>query len=190
MEKNYKILVDVCCGVCFCGVFEQLKNKYDITAYWHNANIFPKTEHSKRLDSFVSANKQLNIIIDNNNWLKNHKKWLEKIEMNKFAKEPEGGKRCLLCYEYRLNKAAQFAKNHNFDFFASTLTISPHKNAEKINKIGLIIENNILGHNKNNKPKFFSANFKKNDGFKIANQISKQKNIYRQNYCGCEFQFP
>jgi len=187
MNKNKKILIDVCCGVCFAGVSSQLKNEYEITAYWHNANIFPEKEYEKRLLAFQKAFPDQKIIIDNYNWQKNHDGWLGFVKSEEYANEPEGGKRCLKCYEYRLNRVAKCAKENNFDLFASTLTISPHKNADKINKLGLKIENEILRSAQDDKPKFYSANFKKKDGFKIANKISGELNIYRQNYCGCEF---
>ncbi len=187
MKENKNILIDVCCGVCFSGVFEQFKNNYEITAYWHNANIYPRSEYYQRLESFISAYQNHAIIVDNDNWDENHRKWQEFVRSEKYAKEPEGGKRCLLCYKYRLKKVAKFAKENDFNLFASTLTISPHKKAEMINNIGLAIEKEIIQSNKNDKTKYFCADFKKNDGFKIANIISKKKNIYRQNYCGCEF---
>lgn len=189
-DNRQKLLLDVCCGVCFSGVYEQLKKEFDVTAYWHNANIFPKEEYFKRLSSFENAFKGFKMIIDNEDWSINHEYWLRFIKEKRYAKEPEGGKRCLLCYNYRLEKVASYAKDNGFDLFASTLTISPHKNAEVINKIGLSAQNKVLRLPpiaQDGRPRFLPANFKKKDGFKIANKISKKKNIYRQNYCGCEF---
>lgn len=173
-------MLDVCCGVCFAGVFEQLKNDYEITTYWHNANVFPEGEYNTRLKAFKKAFFDLKIIVDNNDWSKSHKTWIKFVEAKKYAGEFEGGKRCLLCYQYRLEKVTDFAKCNGFDLFASTLTISPHKNAGEINNIA----KNIAQKNQIN---FLEADFKKKDGFKIANKISKELNIYRQNYCGCEY---
>ena len=92
--------------------------------------------------------------------------------------EPEGGRRCWACYQMRLGKTAQYAKNNNFDYFTTTLSISPHKKADKINQLGQGLEKQ-LGI------KFYQADFKKKDGFKKANELSKQYNFYRQEYCGC-----
>lgn len=179
-NEKQKLLLDVCCGVCFAGVFEQLKNDYEVTAYWHNANIFPEEEYNKRLESFQNAFPEIRIIIENNNWSENHKRWLKTVNEQECANEPEGGKRCLLCYKYRLIASAKCAVNNKFDCFASTLTISPHKNAKIINAIAKDIAQKY-------QIKFFEADFKKKDGFKMANKISKELKIYRQNYCGCEF---
>lgn len=187
-NSKAKLLLDVCCGICFAGVFEQLKDKYEITAYWHNANIFPEKEYQKRLKAYqYSCSRVISTIVDSKDWSLNHKSWLKFVKANEYSKEPEGDKRCLLCYQYRLEKVAACAKKNGFNLFASTLTISPHKNAVVINKIGLEIEGKILSSAHDDKPKFLTANFKKKDGFKIANKISKELNIYRQNYCGCEF---
>ena len=189
-NSKAKLLLDVCCGVCFAGVFEQLSGIYDIVVYWHNANIYPENEYLLRLNSHKNAFLDVETIVDNNNWDKNHKAWLDYVESSILAEEPEGGKRCIKCYQYRLNRVAKYAQKDNFDFFASTLTISPHKNADIINKIGLKIESDILHNVQDDKPKFFSANFKKNDGFKIANLKANNLGLYRQKYCGCEFSIP
>ena len=94
--------------------------------------------------------------------------------------EKEGGKRCLKCFKLRLEKTAQYAKEHNFDYFCTTLTISPHKNTQNINKIGKELE-------KKYEKTFLDRNFKKNDGFKKSLEISKENNLFRQTYCGCEY---
>ena len=93
---------------------------------------------------------------------------------------PEGGERCFKCYIQRLEKTADFAKKNGFDYFTTTLSISPHKNADKINEIGIDLEiiNNI---------KYLKADFKKKNGYKRSIELSKEYNLYRQNFCGCVF---
>ena len=94
--------------------------------------------------------------------------------------EKEGGVRCFKCYELRLRKTAEYAKEHNFEYITTTLTISPHKNSEKINEIGLKVAGEY-GLN------YLLSDFKKNDGFKRSIELSKEYDLYRQSFCGCEF---
>jgi len=183
IDVKKKLLIDVCCGVCFAGVLGQLDDIYDIVVYWHNANIYPKNEYLKRLASQKKAFSDIKMVINNDNWKKNHKIWLDYVESEKLAKEPEGGERCIKCYEYRFNQIANYAKKNNFDLFASTLTVSPHKKAKIINNIAKNIASEY-------QVDFFEADFKKKDGFKKANLKARELGIYRQNYCGCEFSIP
>jgi len=94
--------------------------------------------------------------------------------------EPEGGKRCTECYKLRLEKTCIYAKEHGYDYFTSTLSVSPYKNAEKLNYIGKELE-------KKYNIKYLTADFKKEDGYKLSIDLSKKYNLYRQDYCGCEF---
>ncbi|HDM43709.1 MAG TPA: epoxyqueuosine reductase QueH, partial [Candidatus Woesearchaeota archaeon] len=96
-----------------------------------------------------------------------------------FEHEPEKGKRCQLCFELRLKKTAEYAKKHGFQAFATTLTISPHKSAEMINKIGKRYQDQLV--------KYISSDFKKYKGYELSVALSKQLNLYRQNYCGCVY---
>ncbi len=203
-----KILLHACCAVCTAGVWDRLKNDYDITLFWYNPNIFPKDEHDRRLTELLNFcdRHNIKILYGDYDWEEEHNFWLKKIKG--YENQPErglpampgkarqAGKRCEICYKIRLEATATMAKminNHHknsFNFFGVELSISPHKNAEKINKIGEQVGEKIDdSHSRagGNLLKFYSADFKKNDGFKKASEFSRKNNLYRQNYCGCEF---
>jgi len=172
-----KLLLHVCCGPCATEVIRRLQEKFKITAYFYNPNIWPKEEYEKRLATFENLAKimKLNFIkpksYDNDIWEKTIKG---------FEGEPEGGKRCILCYQTRLEETAKKTKENKFDYFTTTLTISPHKKADIINKIGerLAQKYGI---------KFLSEDFKKKNGFLHSIELSKKFGLYRQNYCGCKY---
>jgi len=164
-----KLLLHVCCAPCSTHAIETLMKDYEVTLLFSNSNISPKEEYDKRLNNAKKISKiyKLKLIEDKYN----HKAWLEFIKG--FEHEPEKGERCKKCFEFNLKKTNNFAKD--FDYFTTTLTISPHKDSNKIFEIG----------NKYNK--FLNINFKKEDGFKHSIELSNKHNLYRQNYCGCEF---
>lgn len=180
MKKN--LLLHSCCGPCSTAVIERLYSDYNITILYYNPNIFPEQEYLKR------KNEQIKYL--------NHLKSDRGIEVNildcdyeseKFYEavkgletEREGGARCPVCFKLRLEKTASLAKEHGFDLFGTTLTVSPHKNSEVILKIGREIE-------EEQGIKFLAENFKKQNGYALSVQISKEVGLYRQNYCGCEF---
>ena len=183
MNKKRKILLHSCCAPCSTSVIERLTDFYDITIIYYNPNIYPEEEFLKRKSEQIRFIKTLN------------QKYPEfkvgfldcDYESEKFyeavkglEREPEGGKRCPVCFRLRLEKVAKLAKNLDFDLFGTTLTVSPHKDAELINMIGEALQNKY-------DVKFLKANFKKGDGYKRSIEISKQLDLYRQRYCGCEF---
>ena len=183
MNKKRKILLHSCCAPCSTSVIERLTDFYDITIIYYNPNIYPEEEYLKRKSEQIRFIKTLN------------QKYPEfkvgfldcDYESEKFyeavkglEREPEGGKRCPVCFRLRLEKVAKLAKNLDFDLFGTTLTVSPHKDAELINMIGEALQNKY-------DVKFLKANFKKGDGYKRSIEISKQLDLYRQRYCGCEF---
>lgn len=206
-----KILLHACCAPCTAGVYDELIQNYDVILFWYNPNIFPKTEHDRRLNELLNFcdTKNIKILVGDYSWEEENDFWLKKIKG--LENEPEKGKRCEICYKMRLEAVAVVAEQTNehhkneFDFFATTLSISPYKDAETINRIGEKIasgchsefiseshraSNKIpkqVRNDKGNPLKYFSADFKKNDGAKLASKISKELNLYRQNYCGCEF---
>ena len=170
-----EILLHVCCGPCAThSIIELEQESFDVTTFFSNSNIHPKEEYLRRLNSLKTYVEKVNIplIIDNYN----PKEWLDQVKG--YEESPEGGKRCEICIKNRLKLTAEYAKAHGFEWFTTTLTISPHKNAEIINKIGIKLgeENHI---------NFLLKNFKKKDGFKKSLIISKDHDLYRQNYCGC-----
>lgn len=180
-ELNYqpKLLLHSCCGPCSSYVITYLKDYFDITILYYNPNIEPEEEYLKRKNEQKRLIKELNIptlkFLDcdyENSEFRNICKGYEK--------EIEGGKRCERCFNLRLNYTAKVAKLHNFEYFGTTLTVSPHKNATLINAIG----NNLANlYNL----KWLYSDFKKKDGYKKSITISKQYDLYRQNYCGCLF---
>ena len=177
-EKVPTILLHSCCAPCSSHVITFLKDYFDITIIYYNPNIYPYEEYKKRkeeqirlLNEIKSKNK-LNIIdcdYDNN---------IYEETIKGLEKEKEGGSRCYKCFWLRLDKTAQIAKENNYDYFSTTLTISPYKNSTVINEIGKELETiyNIT---------WLYSEYKKKDGYKKSIQLSKEYNLYRQNYCGC-----
>ena len=173
-----KLLLHVCCAPCLSSVIERLKAETDyiITLFFSNSNILPETEYEKRkeaLQNFVlRVHPDVELIIDD---------YVPADFFNAIkGKEGlgEGSIRCNSCIEYRLNKTAKFAKENGFDVFATTLTVSPHKNAKAINEIGLKLQQEYG-------VTYLESDFKKRNGYLRGLQLCKEYNIYRQNYCGC-----
>jgi len=170
------LLLHTCCAPCITVPLEKLKSEFEVTSFYYNPNIYPKVEHDRRLDEIKKwTDKELIPLVTPNY---DSSRWFEQILG--LEAEPEGGKRCAVCFRMRLTKTACVAKEKGINYFATTLTISPHKNAQLINQIGSEIASQ-LG------VKFLAANFKKQDGFKRSVELSKKYNFYRQDYCGCIF---
>lgn len=173
-----KILLHACCGPCSSYVIEYLSKYFDITIYYYNPNTYPEKEYIRRLD-------ELNKFIANFN--NNVKVIEEEYNPKEFYNSVKGlehlgerSERCYNCYELRMNKAALYAKENNYDYFTTTLSISPYKNAEWINKIGKELEDK-LGI------KYLYSDFKKKNGYKRSLELSREYKLYRQNYCGCVY---
>ena len=178
MNKIPTLLLHSCCAPCSSHVITTLKDYFDITIIYYNPNIYPYEEYTKRkeeqirLIQNIKSKNKLNIIdCDYDNEV--YEQTIKGLE-----KEKEGGSRCQKCFYLRLNKTAEIAKKNNYDYFATTLTISPYKNSIIINEIGKQLESiyNI---------KWLYSDYKKKDGYKKSIQLSKIYNLYRQNYCGC-----
>ena len=171
-----KMLLYTCCAPCAIYVVQELVKKYDLALYYYNPNIHPADEYQKRLNEIIRWSDKYNIKLIETDY--NTGEWFKKIKG--LEQEPEGGSRCWVCYEYRMDATAKYAKENNYDIFATTMSISPHKKADKLNEIGnrLSKEYNI---------EYLEANWKKNNGFKIACELSKEEDFYRQDYCGCIF---
>lgn len=175
------ILLHSCCAPCSSAVISRLRDFFSITILYYNPNIEPIEEYIKRkeeqkrfLKEFDSSIKFMDIDYDNESF--------KKIAKN-LENEPEGGARCHKCYYLRLEKTFQMAIQNHFDYFGTTLTVSPYKNAEVINKIGLQLEEN--NHDLQIKPKFLVSDFKKKEGYKKSILLSQEYHLYRQDYCGC-----
>lgn len=177
-EQVPSLLIHSCCAPCSSYVLEYLSQYFSITVLYYNPNIFPKEEYEYR----ISEQRKL---IDN-------LPVKHKISFIPTSYEPdhfydaikgreedkEGGERCFICYELRLREAAKYAIEGGFDYFTTTLSISPMKNAAKLNEIGVKIGEE-LG------VKYLVSDFKKRNGYKRSVELSKEYGLYRQDYCGC-----
>lgn len=171
-----RMLLHICCAPCSTYVLELLSANYDVTGFFYNPNIHPASEYQKREAEMKRYAQNLGVELICGEY--NDKRWFDMVKG--LENEPEGGKRCLLCFRMRLGETAKFAKEHGYNTIATTLSISPHKDASLINQIG-----NDLA--KEFKIDFYSADFKKRGGFERSIKMSKEFGLYRQSYCGCVF---
>ncbi|MBQ7373170.1 MAG: epoxyqueuosine reductase QueH [Clostridia bacterium] len=175
-EKK-KLLLHSCCAPCSTAVLERVTPYFDVTVFFFNPNITESEEYYLRLNEQkrllkTAYGKEVKLI-EGRYFSKEFFYMVEGYE-----KEQEGGARCTLCFENRLEETAKTAKDGGYDYFCSTLTVSPHKNADLINKIGEKIE-------KEYGVKWLFSDFKKEEGYKRSIEISKEYELYRQRYCGC-----
>lgn len=177
------LFLHACCAPCSSYVLEYLSHYFRIIVYYYNPNITPQSEYRKRVDElkrFISDAGYENLV----SFLEGP---YDPADFDKIAKgyedAPERGPRCYRCYELRMREAAREAVRHHADFFTTTLSISPHKNAEWINEIGQRLAQEYgVPHLPND--------FKKNNGFKRSIELAAEYGLYRQNYCGCRFSKP
>ena len=174
-----KLLLHSCCAPCSSSVLQRIKENFDVTVLYYNPNIYPEEEYFKRKREQIKLLNILNIKLMDCDYIP--EEYYQKVAG--YECEKEGGARCEKCFYLRLEKTAQLATNNGFDFFGTTLTVSPHKNAEIINRIGEELE-------KKYGIKFLYSDFKKEDGYLNSIKLSKEYNLYRQEYCGCEFSKP
>lgn len=175
-----KLLLHSCCAPCSSACIERLTNFFDITILYYNPNIEPYEEYLKRKKEEIRFIKEYpNIhkldIIDcdyDNDLFLNIATGLEE--------EPERGKRCLKCYNLRMEYTAKKAKELGYDYFATTLTLSPLKDSQVLNKIGYALS-------KKYDISYLPSDFKKQNGYKRSIELSKEYNLYRQNFCGCKY---
>lgn len=184
IEENQKnnlvptILLHSCCAPCSSHVIDVLSKHFNITILYYNPNIEPYEEYLKRKEEEIRFIKEYN----NTNRLDiidcdyDNEKYHELVKGLEDCKE--GGNRCFKCYRMRLEYTAIKAKELNYDYFGTTLTVSPYKNSQKLNEIGEELE-------KKYNIKYLYSDFKKNNGYKHSIEMSKEYNLYRQNYCGC-----
>lgn len=175
-----KLFLHSCCAPCSSYTLEYLSNYFDITVYYFNPNISPKAEfdkryaEQKRLIEVLPSKHQIKLVCgeyDYNDFLKIAKG---------YENVPEGGERCFRCYRMRLESTAKLAKEQGFDYFCTTLSISPLKNSQKINEIGYEVAEKYG-------IKWLPSDFKKKEGYKRSIELSREYQLYRQNFCGCVF---
>jgi len=170
-----KLLLHACCGPCATVAIERLKNEYDLFVFFYNPNIVSSFEHDMRLYSLHSVCKNYDAVYG----YAPYDPGAFELYIRGHKKQPEGGSRCARCFELRLRLSAKLAQNQGCEYFATTLTTSPHKNADLINQIGSKIKRKNL--------RYLPTDFKQNGGYARSVELSKQMGIYRQNYCGCMF---
>ena len=179
-EKVPTLLIHSCCAPCSSYCLDLLSSYFKITVYYYNPNIFPPEEYRMRVieqERFVSsfpAKYPITFIEGNYDTDRFYEmaKGLEQV--------PEGGERCYKCYELRLRETCEYAKAHNFDFFTTTLSISPMKNAKWLNEIGAKLEEEY-------QISYLYSDFKKKNGYKKSTELSNEYGMYRQYYCGCVY---
>lgn len=178
INSKPKLLLHACCGPCSSYVVEYLSKYFDITIYYYNPNTYPKDEYVRRMFELKKFIKEFNNrikIIENEYYPEEFYKSIKGLENN-----GERSKRCYNCYKLRLENSAKYAKENEFDYFTTTLSISPYKDAEWINEIGKELE-------KKYKVKYLFSDFKKRNGYKRSLELSKEYKLYRQEYCGCVY---
>ncbi|SEQ52773.1 hypothetical protein SAMN04487977_105114 [Treponema bryantii] len=181
------LLLHACCGPCSSYVLEYLYKYFDITVLYYNPNIYPQEEYERRFselkklyESFPPALEGKVKVVEQNYDPEEFYEAVGTQENPELAKEPEKGERCRRCYEFRLRRAYEYACAGKFDYFCTTLSISPFKDAEKLNVIGEQLE-------KEGGPHWLPSDFKKKGGFKRSLEISEEYGMYRQDYCGCVY---
>lgn len=232
-HKKPRLLLHACCGPCSSAVLERLADHFDITIFYYNPNIHPQTEYIRRLEElalFLNRRRAKQQKTEGADELfqtdipdtaieliradYNIEDFFSAVNIEEFperASEPERGERCFACYRLRMQKAALYALENGFDYFTTTLSISPHKDSEKINTIGAALEQELsaaraLSHDAPNLseaspdtsnppnapfgqntavPRYLYADFKKQNGYKRSLEISAEYGLYRQDYCGC-----
>lgn len=174
-----RLLLHACCGPCSSAVLEKLSRFFDITILYYNPNTWPPEEYRRRGDElcrFVAEAHPRGVTVAEVGY--DPAEFYDAV--TGLEDEPERGSRCTVCYALRMRRAARYAAEHGFDYFTTTLSISPHKDAARINSIGQALEAE-LG------VKHLPSDFKKNNGYLRSLQLSAEYDLYRQDYCGCEF---
>jgi len=178
IEEGTELLLHACCAPCSSAVLERIANHFQVTIFYYNPNISDEEEYKKRIQEIKKFLQQFHtkykISLMEGNY--------EPDKFYEIAKglenTPERGPRCYKCYNLRLEETAKIAAINNFEYFCTTLTLSPHKNSSWINKIGEEL-------NSKYNTTYLYSDFKKRNGYKRSIELSKEYNLYRQDYCGC-----
>ena len=184
-KKRPTLLLHSCCAPCNSYVMVELSKTFDLTLLYNNSNIYPKAEYDVRVNELIGYTKHVNEKYNLN---------VEVLEFEydhaAFAKElslvndhREGGQRCKKCYQMRMDEAYHYAKEHNFDYFTTVMTISRHKNSIVLNEIGQSL------NEKYKSDMYFFSDFKKKDGLLLSKEIIDDYGMYQQLYCGCVFSY-
>ena len=182
LEKTPSLLLQTCCAPCGSYVIDYLAAHFDVAVLYYNPNIWPHAEYDKRLNELRRMLPMMNTA---------HRVSILECDYDDASfyaaaagleNEPEGGARCTKCFELRMGKTAELARKLGYDYFTTTLSVSPHKNAALLNIIGekLSADTGV---------KYLHADFKKRDGYKSSIELSAKYGLYRQSYCGCRFSY-
>ena len=179
-KKVPRLFLHSCCAPCSSYVLEYLSQYFEITVYYYNPNIFPAEEYEKRVEEERKLIEAMNFVHPVDLIAAPYEPESFYQIAKGYEKEPEGGERCVRCYELRLREAARLAASLGYDYFTTTLTISPLKRADKLNEIGerLAEEYGVA---------CLPSDFKKRNGYKRSIELSKEYGLYRQDYCGCVY---
>ncbi len=176
LDFKPRLLLHACCAPCSSACIQRLKDKFYITVYFYNPNMDTAEEYFHRAEEQKRFCKEIGVdcVVEDYSPAEYYN------AVKGMEGEKEGGARCLVCYRLRLEKTREYATANGYDYFATTLTVSPLKNAEKLNEIGLSIT-------KDGDVKYLPSDFKKKNGYLNSISLSKEYGLYRQNYCGCVF---
>ncbi|MBQ6129726.1 MAG: epoxyqueuosine reductase QueH [Lachnospiraceae bacterium] len=189
LDTRPRLLLHSCCAPCSSYCLTYLLPHFDVDCYFYNPNITDKEEYDLRLQQMYILVDELHKLLRDTGLHPSDQRiriiegdyepevFIKRTEDEGLTSEPEGGSRCSMCFTMRLTKTYELASKEGYDYFATTLTISPHKNAQLINSIGYLIGGDM----------WLPGDFKKNDGYKRSTELSKQFGLYRQNYCGCSY---
>jgi len=174
LSSRPRLLLHSCCGPCSSAVIERLSGAFDLTVYYYNPNIYPESEYRRRADEQARLLEALGVPMVEAEY---DPAAFEAIGM---GDQPEGGARCKACYALRLEQSARYAKEQGFDWFCSTLSVSPHKNAAWLNELGQALATQYG-------LSWLPNDFKKKNGFLRSLQLSEEYGLYRQSWCGCRY---
>ena len=170
------LLLHSCCGPCATQVVELLSRDYRVTAFYYNPNIQPEEEYMRRLTALETFCRIRDIELISGGY--DNQEWLELAAG--LEEQPEGGERCEVCFDMRLRKTAQVAAEQGIQTFGTTLSISPHKDTQAVNRIGQEAAKKYNIH-------FLAEDFKQDNGYRKSCDLSRRYGLYRQKYCGCKF---
>lgn len=174
LDRRPSLLLHVCCAPCLSSVLETVSGVFDVSLFFCNPNIAPEREYIRRRDEVLSFLKSAGKSVKFIEAAYSREKFISAVKG--LEDEPERGERCAICIDMRLNQTARYAEAHGYDYFATTLTVSPHKDAVMINEIGA---------KHSGKSEYLYSDFKKRDGYLNSLKLSEKYGLYRQSYCGC-----
>lgn len=175
-NKKPTLLLHSCCGPCSSYVLTMLKDYFKITIFYYNPNIYPHDEFIKRYNVQQEIIKKMNLDVDIVMIDEDYSVYLNAVK--EYSHLKEGSMRCYKCYEFRLKLLSEYASFNNFDYYSTVMSVSPYKNSKWINELGLLYQDKSI---------FLYSNFKKENGYKESIRLSNEYELYRQDWCGCEF---